>query len=602
MKRVKRPNWSVVQREYNVIAAIGLAQGEMDKGDMQMAGVYLQQANDALTAMTRAQRKHFAHEHMDYVEKAQAIEKALHAQIKPNPMMLMTKEILAQIPKFGAQENVADPIVYVKFFTPDSNWTWLATEFDGQDTFFGFVQGFEGELGYFSLSELQSATGPAGLHIERDKFFKPQPLSVAKAKLGIQSNPGEKWHRAQALQQYNLAHSSKNAGYADFSRSHTRIGNQEIYDARKSREIGLPNPGKSWHRAEQARYEEMMAGDLKAGHGDAADYWHGAASAEMKDAMASVEPNPCENPAHPTDLSTGAVLQFRITRGWPKPVRGEAKYLGVTDSGMYFCEVLSSDRLGYLEIGRSVWLSPNDLVKEGWMNQPEVYVEEGKKAGEAMRQRDLSRAQWHLEWFTSAVSQESPENQREARRLFDDSYREGAAYLRTGVGKYFENPGQAWHDSKAMHFSREREKARDGAAFPLMHYYDGAADAHRRSAMAASGREIPEDEPLPDDYLTNPGDTSIAETILQQLGGGRLRMMTGAKNFVALDNGLMFMLPRAKGGINKVIVKLNGLDLYDIEFDRIRGVEYKVIATANDVYAENLQDVFTEHTGLYTHM
>ena len=60
--------------------------------------------------------------------------------------------------------------------TPDSNWTWYVTEFDGKDTFFGLVDGFEKELGYFSLSELESVKGPLGLKIERDVYFKPMKL------------------------------------------------------------------------------------------------------------------------------------------------------------------------------------------------------------------------------------------------------------------------------------------------------------------------------------------------------------------------------------------------------------------------------------------
>jgi Protein of unknown function (DUF2958) len=47
--------------------------------------------------------------------------------------------------------------------------------FDSEDTFFGAVSGFEFELGYFSLSELEQTTGPLGLHIERDLYFKPTP-------------------------------------------------------------------------------------------------------------------------------------------------------------------------------------------------------------------------------------------------------------------------------------------------------------------------------------------------------------------------------------------------------------------------------------------
>lgn len=68
-------------------------------------------------------------------------------------------------------------MAWVKYFTPDSSWTWYATEFDGQDTFFGLVQGLEEELGYFSLAELQQVRGPLGLPIERDLHFQPTPLS-----------------------------------------------------------------------------------------------------------------------------------------------------------------------------------------------------------------------------------------------------------------------------------------------------------------------------------------------------------------------------------------------------------------------------------------
>ncbi len=97
------------------------------------------------------------------------------------PMKLLTKEIRDKLPPLYSQENVEDPIVQVKFFTPDSNWTWYATEFDPkQELFFGWVVGFEKELGYFSLKEMESARGPMGLAIERDKWFKPMPLSEVK--------------------------------------------------------------------------------------------------------------------------------------------------------------------------------------------------------------------------------------------------------------------------------------------------------------------------------------------------------------------------------------------------------------------------------------
>lgn len=61
--------------------------------------------------------------------------------------------------------------VIAKFFTPWTNWTWYATEFDGNDLFFGLVDGHEKEWGYFSLRELESVSGPFGLKIERDLYF-----------------------------------------------------------------------------------------------------------------------------------------------------------------------------------------------------------------------------------------------------------------------------------------------------------------------------------------------------------------------------------------------------------------------------------------------
>lgn len=92
-------------------------------------------------------------------------------------MQLLTKEIREQFKKIGSQDGKgAEAICVVKFFQPWGSWTWYATEFDGEDTFFGLVDGFELEWGTFSLSEMESVSGPAGLKIERDMYFDAQPL------------------------------------------------------------------------------------------------------------------------------------------------------------------------------------------------------------------------------------------------------------------------------------------------------------------------------------------------------------------------------------------------------------------------------------------
>ena len=92
-------------------------------------------------------------------------------------MKLLTQEVRKQLPLLYSQEKLGGKaIVHVKFFTPDSNWTWWVTEFDGEDTFFGLVQGHCKELGYFSLSELKSVRGPLNLPIERDLYWQPKTL------------------------------------------------------------------------------------------------------------------------------------------------------------------------------------------------------------------------------------------------------------------------------------------------------------------------------------------------------------------------------------------------------------------------------------------
>jgi Protein of unknown function (DUF2958) len=93
-----------------------------------------------------------------------------------------------------SQEDTPDPMVVVKFFSPDAGWTWYAIEGSPVDAsgyydtekekvdflFFGLVSGIEVELGYFSLSELTRVRGAFGLLVERDLYFEPTRLSEVK--------------------------------------------------------------------------------------------------------------------------------------------------------------------------------------------------------------------------------------------------------------------------------------------------------------------------------------------------------------------------------------------------------------------------------------
>ena len=105
-------------------------------------------------------------------DEAHAATLAVHAQT------LMPAEIAAKLPPLYSQEGRGeDAIAQVKFFTPWTNWTWYASEYDpDQRLCFGAVVGHERELGYFSIDELEEIRGPGGLRIERDLHFRPRPL------------------------------------------------------------------------------------------------------------------------------------------------------------------------------------------------------------------------------------------------------------------------------------------------------------------------------------------------------------------------------------------------------------------------------------------
>lgn len=96
-------------------------------------------------------------------------------------MKLLTKELLKKIPPLYSQENVDDPMVVCKFFTPWTNWTWYVIEYE-DGMFFGLVEGFEKELGYFTLEELEDIKGPFGLKIERDMHFTPVKISTLRGR------------------------------------------------------------------------------------------------------------------------------------------------------------------------------------------------------------------------------------------------------------------------------------------------------------------------------------------------------------------------------------------------------------------------------------
>lgn len=98
-------------------------------------------------------------------------------------------------------------------------------------------------------------------------------------------------------------------------------------------------------------------------------------------------------------------------------------------------------------------------------------------------------------------------------------------------------------------------------------------------------------------------DLTVARTILEQLGGQKFLVMTGARHVVGGRNWLAFKLPSyfAARGINAVRVTLDeAADLYRVEFSKIRGMKITPVASHDGVYCDSLRAIFTHETGLAT--
>lgn len=101
-------------------------------------------------------------------------------------------------------------------------------------------------------------------------------------------------------------------------------------------------------------------------------------------------------------------------------------------------------------------------------------------------------------------------------------------------------------------------------------------------------------------------DKTVANTILQQLGGNKFIMMTGAKQFGCDDNSLGFKIGKNAAGVNFVKITLNAMDTYDMVLEKVsmsrktHEVKRKVIGSHEGIYHDMLQACFTETTGMYT--
>jgi len=105
---------------------------------------------------------------------------------------------------------------------------------------------------------------------------------------------------------------------------------------------------------------------------------------------------------------------------------------------------------------------------------------------------------------------------------------------------------------------------------------------------------------------------TVAETIFVQLGGGRFKAMTGSKQFIEDGDALKMTLAGNRSKANRLTVTLSDSDDYTMLFWRyerpsfskgiFKGEKISEVAKFDGVYCDQLQDLFTQVTGLYTRL
>ena len=107
---------------------------------------------------------------------------------------------------------------------------------------------------------------------------------------------------------------------------------------------------------------------------------------------------------------------------------------------------------------------------------------------------------------------------------------------------------------------------------------------------------------------------NVAEKILEQLGGQKFIAMTGANHFVADGNTLRMTLPKNASKANRLYITLDSTDTYTMHFFKYTAghlnkktfawIEDKVVEVRTDsgVFWDSLRAIFTEVTGMYTHL
>ena len=108
------------------------------------------------------------------------------------------------------------------------------------------------------------------------------------------------------------------------------------------------------------------------------------------------------------------------------------------------------------------------------------------------------------------------------------------------------------------------------------------------------------------DTIETSKSLEIVKTISEQLGAKTFYML-GAKHkgYGTDKKGYTYISFKISGSKKVSHIKITyneGMDLYDMEFGKVRKNEYKIINTVEGVYNDMLNQIIESNTGLYTRL
>jgi len=96
---------------------------------------------------------------------------------------------------------------------------------------------------------------------------------------------------------------------------------------------------------------------------------------------------------------------------------------------------------------------------------------------------------------------------------------------------------------------------------------------------------------------------TVANEILRQLGGRKFIAMTGVKNLAGGEDHLQMHLTRNSSKAKYLSIKLETNDTYTMTFSKLdRNYNLIIIKEIENVYADQLQEIYTNVTGQYTRL